>query len=396
MLIALVIATASGVLFSLAPALLSWRIPLGVSLNAESARVTTGARGDRLRNVFVASEIALALVLLVGAGLLLRSLERLVAVDPGFDPRHTLTVQVTLTESRYPTENQRRIFFEQLLEKVQRLPGVEHPGGTTDLPFYYGFSTRSDVAIPGSGEPVPSIPVSAVSPDYFRAMGIPLVAGRLFTAQDHDRSAPVAIVNQRFAQEFLRAPKSTGAVLRLQVEHGQPTRDFSVVGVHGDTRFSGLDSAVVPEVAVPFLEFPDFFLTLAVRTRNDPHSVVSGIRDAVQQMDKDQPIYHVATMQDRVDAANSPRHFDAWLLGIFAALALGTGGGRPLRNHVLCGCEPGTRDRNPRRTGCEAGGRGADDSWPGNAACAGRRRDWCRRVARACRLAARDGLWDCP
>ena len=395
-LIALVIATASGVLFSLAPALLSWRIPLGVSLNAESARVTTGARGDRLRNVFVASEIALALILLVGAGLLLRSLERLVAVDPGFEPRHTLTVQVTLTESRYPTENQRRIFFEQLLEKVQRLPGVEYAGGTTDLPFYYGFSNRSDVAIPGSGEPVPSIPVSAVSPDYFRAMGIPLVAGRFFTAQDRDRSSPVAIVNQRFAQEFLRGPKSIGAVLRLQVEHGRPPRDFSVVGVSGNTRFSGLDSAVVPEVAVPFLEFPDFFLTLAVRTRNDPHSVVSGIRDAVRQMDKDQPIYHVATMQDRVDAANSPRHFDAWLLGIFAALALGLAAvglygimsyavanrAREIGIRVALGAKPGDVVRMILGRGMRLALAGVDD--------------WCRRVARACRLAARDGLWDCP
>ncbi|MBV8674555.1 MAG: FtsX-like permease family protein, partial [Acidobacteriaceae bacterium] len=326
-LIALGVSIISGILFSLAPAVLSWRIPLNVSLNAETARVTTGIRGDRLRSVFVASEIALAFVLLVLAGLLVRSLQRLVAVNPGFEPRQALTVQVTLTESRYPLDSQRRSFFEQLLEKIDALPGVDCAGGTTDLPFYYGFSTRSDVILQRSGgpgpEPIPSIPVSAVTPDYFRAMGIPLIAGRFFSPDDRDPAAPVAIVNQWFAEQFLRGTRSIGTHLRLQSDQGKRSRELTVVGIVGNTRSSGLDAPIEPELTLPFLAFPDSALTLAVRARNDPQRLIPLIRDTVRQLDRDQPIYHAATMQERVDAANSPHHFDAWLLGIFSALALG-------------------------------------------------------------------------
>ncbi|HEX3471230.1 MAG TPA: ABC transporter permease [Silvibacterium sp.] len=326
-LLAFGLAATSGILVSLAPAVFSYRLPLGVSLNAETARVTPGAGSERLRSLFVTSEIALALILLVGAGLLLRSLGHLLAVDPGFEPRHALTVQVTLTQSRYPTKEARRNFFEQLLAKIQTLPGVKYAGGTTDLPFYYDFSTHSDVTIQGSAaanaEPVPFIPVSAVSPGYFRAMGIPLVTGRFFTDQDRGGSEPVVIVNKRFAEQYLRGTQATGTTLRFQPGQEQPARDFTLVGIVGDTRFAGLDSTVIPEVMVPFLEFPDSAITLAVRTGNEPQTLVPAIRRAVQSLDKDQPIYHIATMQERVDSSNSPRRFDAWLLGIFAALALG-------------------------------------------------------------------------
>jgi len=322
----LLLSLVTAILFSLAPALVASQAGARFALHEAGGKNTAGPTRQKLGSVLVAAELAFAFFLLMGAGLMLRSFANLRAVSPGFNPRNVLTVQVTLTEAKYPDHAQRKAFFDQLLAAVQATPGVESAGGTTVLPFYYGFSSPVKMTLnyrPSLlADHSPSVPLSHVTPDYFSTMQVPLRAGRFFTTEDRPGSLPVAIVSQEFASRFFAGDDPVEEHLTFRPASNLPAKEFTVIGVVGDVRYIGLDRQPVPVVFTSTDQFPASALTLAVRTRIAPHSLIAAIRREVQNLDPEQPIYHVATMEQRVSDSVGPQRFDASLLALFAAVAL--------------------------------------------------------------------------
>lgn len=312
----------TALLCSLAPILLASQKQLLDAVKEGSGTAGPGREGQRIRTSLVVVEFALSLVLLAGAGLLLRSFGRVLNVDPGFDPSNVLTFQVTLTETRYPRLEQRKLFFQGLLERVGRLPGVEAVGATRSLPLHYGFSRQEDVLIGGHAEPCPIIPVVTVSPDYFRTMRIPLKTGRYFTDGDQERTPPVAIVNQAFERRCEAGGGLNGRTIRL-ADTGAAAKDYLVVGVVGDVRHFGREEETSPAVFTSYLQFPRPALTIAVWTTDSRASgLLDAVRREVRAIDRDQPLYDVATMDQRLAGSLSVRRFDTSLLATFAGVAL--------------------------------------------------------------------------
>ena len=322
----LLVSLVTAIVFSLAPALVASQTSARFALHEAGGKNTAGPARQQLGSVLVAAELAFAFLLLMGAGLMLRTFANLRAVSPGFNPQNVLTVQVTLTEAKYPDLAQRKAFFDQLLAAVQATPGVESAGGTTVLPFYYGFSSPVKITLKDRpsllADQSPSVPLSHVTPDYFSAMQVPLRAGRFFTTEDRPGGLPVAIVSQEFAGRFFAGADPVGQHLIFRPASNLPEREFTVIGVVGDVRYIGLDRQPVPVVFTSTDQFPASALTLAVRTRISPESLTAAIRREVQNLDPEQPIYHVATMEQRVADSVGPQRFDASLLALFAAVAL--------------------------------------------------------------------------
>ncbi len=316
----------AAILFSLAPTVLASQAGANIALQEAGGKTTAGRGRQKLGGVLVAAELAFAFLLLMGAGLVLRTLANLRAVSPGFNPRNVLTVQVTLTETRYPEPAQRKAFFDKLLAAVRAMPGVESAGGTTTLPFYYGFSSPVKMILKErpslSADQSALVPLSHVTPDYFSAMQVPLRAGRFFRPEDRQGSLPVAIVSHEFADRFLAGADPVGKQLTFAPATNSPEQEFTIIGVVGDVRYIGMDRQPVPVVFTSTEQFPASALTLAVRTRIAPESLTDPIRREVQNLDSEQPIYHVATMEQRVADSVVPQRFDASLLGLFAAVAL--------------------------------------------------------------------------
>ena len=322
----LLVSLMTAILFSLAPALVASQAGASIALHEAGGKTTAGPARQKLGSVLVAAELAFAFLLLMGAGLMLRTFANLRAVSPGFNPQNVLTVQVTLTEAKYPDPIQRKVFFDQLLAAVQATPGVESAGGTTVLPFYYGFSSPVKMTVKDHpsllADQSPSVPLSHVTPDYFSAMQVPLRAGRFFTTEDRPGGLPVAIVSQEFASRFFAGADPLGQHLIFRPASNLPEQEFTIIGVVGDVRYIGLDRQPVPVVFTSTDQFPASALTLAVRTKIAPESLIASIRREVQDLDPEQPIYHVATMEQRVADSVGPQRFDASLLALFAAVAL--------------------------------------------------------------------------
>ena len=322
----LLVSLLTAILFSLAPAFVASHAGASIALHEAGGKTTPGPARHKLGSLLVAAELALAFLLLMGAGLMLRTFANLRAVSPGFNPRNVLTVQVTLTEARYPNPAQRKAFFDKLLTAVRAMPGVEFVGGTTTLPFYYGFSSPVKMTVKKRpsllADQSLSVPVSHVTADYFSAMQVPLRAGRFFTAEDRPGSLPVAIVSQEFASRFLAGADPVGEHLTFPPATNLPQQQFTVIGVVGDVRYIGLDRQPVPVVFTSTDQFPASALTLAVRTKIAPESLIAAIRREVQNLDQEQPIYHVATMEQRLSDSVGPQRFDASLLALFAAVAV--------------------------------------------------------------------------
>ncbi len=322
----LLVSLVTAILFSLAPALVASQAGASIALNEAGGKNTAAPTRQKLGSVLVAAELAFAFLLLMGAGLMLRTFANLRAVSPGFNPQNLLTVQVTLTEAKYPDLAQRKAFFDQLLAAVRATPGVASAGGTTVLPFYYGFSSPVKMTLKDRSsllaDQSPSVPVSHVTTDYFSAMHVPLRAGRFFTAEDRPGSLPAAIVSQEFARRFFAGADPIGEHLIFPPAANRPEQEFTVIGVVGDVRYIGLDHQPVPVVFTSTDQSPASALTLTVRTRIAPESLIPAIRREVQNLDPEQPIYHVATMEQRVADSVGPQRFDALLLTLFAAVAL--------------------------------------------------------------------------
>jgi predicted permease len=316
----------TAVVFGGVPALLASRTKPGETLSDVGRDAAGGSSGRHIRRVLVVSEVALAVVLLVGAGLLIRSFQLLRQVDAGLTTENLLTMRIALPFPKYAKAETRRAFYDQVLQRVKELPGVESAGVITFLPLSFNgmnfsFSVEG-YASPGDMK-LPFALFRVVSPDYFRAMGIPLQRGRHFEAHDSTDSQPVTLVNRSLAERYWPGQDAIGKRLKVGPVDS-PNEWLTVVGVVGDVRQTGLYEQKL-EFYVPYAQERRSFMAprdLVVRTKGDATSVAGAVREAVWAIDKDQPIWDVRTMDQVFAAAISKERFQTLLLGLFAALAL--------------------------------------------------------------------------
>jgi predicted permease len=314
----------TGVLFGLTPALEATKTDLQGSLKEGSrASGTRGAKG--LRGFLVVSEVALALVLLVGAGLMLKSLLRMLSVDPGFRTENLLTLKLTLPAVRYGDDSKAAAFYEQLLGRVENLPGVGGAAAVSNLPLSGdgGTGTPQVVGRPraesdASGESY----LRTVSAGYFDVMGVPLLKGRALNERDRAGAQAVVIVNRTFAERTFPGEDPLGKRLTFRFTADQPP--YEIVGVVGDEKVAGLDARTAPVIYFPYLQGPDSTMSLVVRTSGDPESLTAAVRGEAQALDREVPLYSVMTME-RLIADSAPtfmRRYPAYLVGVFAGVAL--------------------------------------------------------------------------
>jgi putative ABC transport system permease protein len=322
----LLVSVLTGVLFGLAPALQVSRPDLTDALK-ESGRTTAGHRRNRLRSALVMSEVALSLVLLVGAGLMIRSFAKLNQIDPGFSPARVLTLGVTLLPIKYPADEQVAQVYSQILERAATAPGVLSAGAIQDLPLS-GSNTSDNFTIEGrpaiAKEAEPLTEYRVVTPRYFESMGIPLLSGRDFAQTDTRQSPNVAVVNDAFARRHFAGENPLGHRLKLQ---GQERDPFLIIGVVGNVRDFGLDEQPTPEAYVPFLQDPlsttyQRSMTIVARTKSDPRDVAGSLRSAVTSIDKSLPVYSIKPMTEYLRDSLSRRRFNLVLLSVFAGVAL--------------------------------------------------------------------------
>jgi putative ABC transport system permease protein len=318
----LVIGILSGILSAVAPAFQATHSDLYNVLKEGGRTGGSGPGRSRLRAVLVSSEVALALVLLVGAGLMVKGFSKLMDQDLGFDRSHVLTFHVALAESQYRDRVGIRNFYDQVISKLQGLPGVQYAAAVTSLPAGWSWNSTE---YRGEGEP-PSAPgelriaVSQfVTPDYFRAVRIPLVKGRFITTEDGPDSGPVVVISKTLAQRIWPNQDAVGKQLRLGGE-GEPWR--TVVGVVGDVRQSSFDSGPHPTTYVPFTQVPYAASGLVVRTSGNPLALAPAARAAVQSVDPAQPAYDVRSLEQIVSDNNSGVEFSARTMLVFGAIAL--------------------------------------------------------------------------
>ncbi len=313
LLFALATSIITGILLGLIPAWRAANPDLQKSLKEGETRSASAPR-QALRKALVVSEVTLALVLLCGAGLLIRTLWKLNSVNPGFDPDEVLVAELVLPKTKYPDAGKQTLFFQQLIARIKSTPGVESAGGTSNLPL-----SGTDMVFMASVEDH-TFPASfrAVSEDYFRTMRIPLLKGRWFDDHDTAESQPVVMINETMARQL--APNNE-EVLGKRIKHGFKRPVAEVVGVIGDVKYAGLDQQTKPEMYVPFAQRSWPFMRIVARTKSDPSLVVGAIREALKAIDKDQPIDKVTTMSSVVSRSIGARRFYMQLLGMFAALA---------------------------------------------------------------------------
>lgn len=312
----------TGVLFGLVPALRSARPQVG-GLLKEGARSTTGVRSALFRNALVTIETGLALVLLVGAGLMLRSFWRLGDVHPGFEPRGLLTARINLPSSSYPEPEQRALFFRALVDRAATLPGVQRAAITTTLPMAQENLT-DEFTIEGRATPRGELAVTntrMVTPDYFRALGIPLRSGRYFTASDDAAAPGVVIVSQLMARRYWSGQSPVGQrVKRGNLDSEHPW--LTVVGVVGDVKDTGLNADPGPTWYMPFAQNSWNAASLVVRTQGSPASLAPAVRQAVRAIDPNQAVYDIATMEELVAGTITKPRFSTVLFLVFAGVAL--------------------------------------------------------------------------
>lgn len=307
----------TGIVFGLAPARQLSAIDVNDDLK-QSARGASGIGQRRTRAVLVAAEIALSLVLLVAAGLTVRSFVNLQRVDPGFDADGVVTVSIAPAPTRYPVDSQRAEFWERMVKAMRAIPGVQAAGATSRLPLVSGNSRRGLAirGLPESAQPVADY--RTASPDYFRVMRIPLIRGRAFDDSDREGRPLVAIVSQSAAQNFWPGGDPVGQRFQINV----PGPEIAVVGVVGDVRSAALDTAAQPTVYVPYRQDAFPFMTFALRTEAPAAATATAIRAAVWSVDPDQPIGPVLTMDARLANSMARRRYSVTLLTAFGATAL--------------------------------------------------------------------------
>jgi predicted permease len=320
----LIISVATGILFGILPALRVSRLDLVTSLN-QGGR--SGIRsGRRLRDALVVSEVALAIVLLAGAALLLRSFEKLLHLDPGYRADHVLVVRTPLPRQKYETFAPRAAFYSEVLARVARLPGVTAAGYTTWVPLT-NSGGATGITVEGRPQPAPGeIPIAncrIISDDYIRALGMKLIAGRVLDERDGTTAPPVALINRTMARNLWPGENVIGRRFK-QGSYVEHSPWITIVGIVGDVHQAGLDSPARPEMYLPYLQ-QDFGFEpeyLVVRTIGHPMRMEDAVRQQVWAVDKEQPVARAMPLEDLVDDTLAPRKTQAGLLGGFAMLAL--------------------------------------------------------------------------
>ena len=339
------LAILTSVTFGLVPALQSSKTDLNETLKESGRSATVSARRRVLGNALVVVEVALSFVLLAGAGLMINSLLRLQRVNPGFRTDHIITMQLSLPAAQYAPDRPELTssFFQQLIERVKTLPGVEAAGVTSALPLtnsgWGKLFTIEDRPAPKSLDEVPNVQYRQVSADYFGTLAIPTLKGRPFSERDTRSTLPVAMINETLARRFFADADPIGKRLFLGppeelvppgiLPPGFRFQHFTIIGVIGDVRHNGLNQPLTPEIytlheqelASKFAS-PSGSMYLALRTTTKPSTLVGAIRREVQQLDREQPIAGIATMEELLATSLSQSRFSTLLLAIFAGLAL--------------------------------------------------------------------------
>jgi putative ABC transport system permease protein len=317
---AFAVSVTTGILFGLAPAWRASRAGLAGVLK-EGGRSSSVSGGRWVRSGLLVAEVALSIVLLVGAALLLRSFAKLIDVNPGFQPERVLAFRVSLPATTYPEEHNRVQFFDRLLEHLDALPEVTAAGMVQTLPMRGGYVLS--FAVQGRPASTPGNEPSAnhrvISPDYFRTLGIPLLRGRTFTADDADKTPMVAVVDEAFVRRHFPKEDPIGRGLDI----GNGTDGFyQIVGVVGDVHYDSLDANPDPTMYVPYKQ--DVFSTMWIvaRSDGDPARAAAGARQAVQQIDRGLPAYSMMPLATVVSESVAQRRFSMLLLALFAAIAL--------------------------------------------------------------------------
>jgi putative ABC transport system permease protein len=318
----LAVSLLTGLIFGLIPALQISRTELYAPLKDGGSQLSGAQSRQRLRNLLVISEVALALVLLIGAGLMVRSFQLLLAVDPGFNPENVLTLRMSLPVSKYPEQYQRKAFLEEVLARVQELPAVRTAGLVTTLPLS-GSELRQLIILEGmplqQGES-PSGGLDVVSPDYFKTMGIQVLKGRAFTLQDRDDSPPVVVIDETLARRYY--PNEDPIGKRLMIP-GVKTVYLEIVGVVKGLKFFGLDEERRPTLYIPFLQYAgEKTMCLAIKTTSDPLQIAGSVRSAIWSVDREQTMSPAVTMEQLLDQSVAQRRFNTGMIEIFALLGL--------------------------------------------------------------------------
>jgi len=323
LLFSLAITITTGVIFGLAPSWATAKTDLNESLKEGGLSTTTESGRRRMRNALVVSEMALALVLLTGAGLLVRTFLRLVSVDLGIDPANVVTMGLRLPDYKYSSARQQALFYRELLERIPGSPGVESAGGESGGSNVFFQPQGQPPAAPGQE---PTAAYKIITPDFFRAMGTRLVTGREFSQRDDQGATPVAIISETVARRYWPHANPVGSHLTVlgRVYSGQKSgadQPLEIVGVVKDVRSGDLWNPE-PDVYVPFEQHPAPSVFLVVRTAVPPMSVMPAVRNAVLALDREQPVNDIRTMSEIVSETYGAIRFPMTLLWIFAALAL--------------------------------------------------------------------------
>jgi predicted permease len=313
-----------GALVGLLPAIQGSKVDLIESLKDDVQKLGTGAGSLRLKSVLIAGEIALSLVLLIGAGLLLKSMTKVLSVDAGFERENVLSVSLALPIVQYYREPAKGSeFYRRLIEQISAIPGVKAVGATSKIPLSREDSNGASFEVEGQLRPPKFSDSYAAplwtSPDYFKAMGIPLLQGRVFTDADRPQSPPVLIINETLARRVFPNGNALGRRMRLSSDYPQVSRE--IVGVVGAVRTYGLEEEPVKEIFLPYLQ-GGWPTTLAIRTVGDPMSIASSVREAIRRLDDSLPPYDIKTLEQRVSDSVAPRRFLVTLMSLFALLAL--------------------------------------------------------------------------
>jgi putative ABC transport system permease protein len=317
----LLLSVLTGIIFGLVPAVQSARADVQSALK-DGGNAGASSQQNLLRSALVVAEVSAAMVLLVGAGLLIKSFLRLQQMDAGLRPENIITLGINLPQAKYSTSQAMDNFYQQLIDRVSSLPGVQAAGIINLLPLQQ-WGTNGDIHIEGDppyppGQ-APLAELRVVSPDYFRALGIPLIAGRFLNARDQENSERVVLINQALARRYIPNKDPIGK----RLGRGDNTW-MKIVGVVGDVRQSGLTQDARPEIYTPYAQTTDFKrnVSVVVRASSEPTSLISSIRREVRNVDPNQPIYNIKSMETVISESISDRRLNMLLLGIFAAVAL--------------------------------------------------------------------------
>jgi putative ABC transport system permease protein len=326
------VALLTGVAFGLTPAFHLSRLSLQQTMQTGAGRQTAGRGRSRLRKGLVVCEMAVTLLLLVGAGLMVRTLLTLSDVDPGFDYQNTLRAHLELPKSKYAEDAQLIAFYRQTLERVRALPGVRSTAFILSLPIGSAVTSARGFAIEGrplaeggeslAGYQGPLAGYQLASPDYFATLRIPLLRGRFFTEADDENAPSVVLINQALADRYWSGEIPIGQRMTLDDPESEDADWATIVGIVGDTRYDGLDAGPRPEVYRPYAQAPPPFMTLVVRAEGEFAGLSSAVRNAVMEVDPQQPVYDLATMDDVLSESISRRRFGMFLFGLFAAAAI--------------------------------------------------------------------------